>query len=118
MIWGRMRFSLPTTADSSIRPRLAKARPKGPGPAASGLVAWSSGSARAAGVARPASRGASFGGISVRQRPGEARGSANESCRPGFREIPQKPSVFDPNEILANDRAPFLRSSIRMRGLP
>ena len=68
MIWGRMRFSLPTTADSSIRPRLAKARPKGPGPAASGLVAWSSGSARAAGVARPASRGASSGGISARQR--------------------------------------------------
>ena len=92
------------TADSSNRPRLAKARPKGSGPAASGVVAWSSGSARAVGVARPASPGAGSGGISVRQRPGEARGSANKSCRRGFREILQKPSVFDPNEILASDR--------------
>src|ERR1035437_5135896 len=95
----------PSTADSSIRPRLARARSKGPGPAASAGVAWSSGSTRAVGVARPASRGACSGGISVRQRPGEARDSANESCRRGFREIPQKPSVFAPDEILASDRA-------------
>src|ERR1035437_1316027 len=94
----------PSIADSSIHPRLAKAKPKGPGPAASGVVAWSSGSAPAVGVARPASRGASSGGISVRQRLGEAEGSANESCRRGFREIPQKPSVFAPDEVFASDR--------------
>src|ERR1035437_1172267 len=48
--------------------------------------------------------GASSGGISVRQRPGEARGSANESCRRGSREISQKPSVFSLDEIFANDK--------------
>src|ERR1035441_6130385 len=66
-------------------------------------VAWSSGSAQAVDLVRPASPGASSGGISARQRLGEARVSANESCRRGFREIPQKPNVFfAPDEILAN----------------
>ena len=96
----------PSTADFSLRPRLAKAKPKGPGPAASGVVVWNNGSARAVGVARPESPGASSGGISARQRPGEARVSANESCGGGFMETPQKPSVFSPDEIFASDRCP------------
>ena len=102
----------PSTADSSIRPRLAKARPTGPGPAASGVGTWISGSARAVGVARPESPRASSDGISARQRLGEARESANESCRGGFREIRQKPSVFSPDEILASDRSPKTTKSI------
>jgi hypothetical protein len=102
----------PSTADSSIRPRLGKARPTGPGPAASGVGTWISGSARAVGVARPESPRASSDGISARQRLGEARESANESCRGGFREIRQKPTVFSPDEILASDRlvnTPFIQ---------
>jgi hypothetical protein len=98
----------PSTADSSIRPRLGKARPTGPGPAASGVGTWISGSARAVGVARPESPRASSDGISARQRLGEARESANESCRGGFREIRQKPSVFSPDEILDSDTALIL----------
>jgi hypothetical protein len=50
------------------------------------------------------SPGASSGGISVRQRPGEARVSADESVRRGFREISQKPGVFGLDEIFTNDR--------------
>src|ERR1035441_6068456 len=103
----------PSIAEFSTRPRLAKATPKGAGPAGSGVVAWSSGSARAVGVARPGFPGASAGGISARQRPGEARGSANESCRRGFREIPQKPRVFAPDEILASDRRPKREATSR-----
>ena len=77
------------------------------GPVTGGTLASEpngSGSARAVGVARPESPGASSGGISARQRLGEARGSANESCRGGFREIPQKPSVFGPDEIFASGK--------------
>jgi hypothetical protein len=33
--------------------------------------------------------------------------SANESCGGGFMETPQKPSVFGPDEIFANDNGKF-----------
>jgi hypothetical protein len=93
----------PGVAGSSIRPRLEKARSTRPGPAMSGVVAWRSGSARAAGVAEPVSSGASSGGISARQQPGGARESANEPCRRGFRGTSRKPSAFTPGAVFASD---------------
>jgi hypothetical protein len=85
-----------------------KARPIGHGPAASAVAVWRFGSAQVVGDAEPSSRGVNFDEISKWLRRGEVGESTSEACARGFKEFRQKPSLFEPDGIIANDNGQTL----------